>query len=322
MIREHPRFERTPIIFVTGVHVSELDCLRGYEVGAIDYISVPVVPRSCAARWRCWTNCIDDAGSWRHSTAPLRQRAQGLKSSGMRNSGKARRAIGEFENPMALTVVIRTVRDEVGEVIDWEYVEANQNALRVFDRTYDQLVGSRLSVALPERASRLMPLCARTLADGKPQRYKMSAGGTDFVMCLFPMSKDVLVGSGFDITVRVQAEQEIKRLFEHDRAEKEWLTAVLDSMNEEVYFTDTDKKHTYANPAAMRRNLAERSFKAFRLSNLCRSSRSIGLPDMDGYEACRRLRAVFGRGMGIVALTGWGQIVTNSEHLMQVLMRI
>lgn len=32
----------------------------------------------------------------------------------------------------------------------------------------------------------------------------------------------------------------------------------------------------------------------------------IGLPDMDGYEACRRLRAAFGRGISIVALTGWG----------------
>src|ERR1700760_4704026 len=37
-IREHPRFERTPIIFVTGVHVSALHTLRGYEAGAIDYI--------------------------------------------------------------------------------------------------------------------------------------------------------------------------------------------------------------------------------------------------------------------------------------------
>jgi CheY-like chemotaxis protein len=33
----------------------------------------------------------------------------------------------------------------------------------------------------------------------------------------------------------------------------------------------------------------------------------IGLPDMDGYEACRRLRAEFGRDISIVALTGWGQ---------------
>jgi signal transduction histidine kinase len=44
MIHQHPRFESTPIIFVTGVHTSELDRLRGYEVGAVDYVYVPVVP--------------------------------------------------------------------------------------------------------------------------------------------------------------------------------------------------------------------------------------------------------------------------------------
>jgi len=44
LVREHPRMERTPIIFVTAVNVSELDRLKGYELGAIDYIAVPVVP--------------------------------------------------------------------------------------------------------------------------------------------------------------------------------------------------------------------------------------------------------------------------------------
>lgn len=44
MIHEHPRFERTPIIFVTGIHVSELDRLQGYKLGAVDYVSIPVVP--------------------------------------------------------------------------------------------------------------------------------------------------------------------------------------------------------------------------------------------------------------------------------------
>ncbi len=44
LIHEHPRFERTPIIFVTGVHISELDRLKGYKVGAVDYVSIPVVP--------------------------------------------------------------------------------------------------------------------------------------------------------------------------------------------------------------------------------------------------------------------------------------
>ena len=44
LIHDHPRFEKTPIIFVTGVHVSELDRLKGYKVGAVDYVSIPVVP--------------------------------------------------------------------------------------------------------------------------------------------------------------------------------------------------------------------------------------------------------------------------------------
>jgi signal transduction histidine kinase len=44
LIHDHPRFERTPIIFVTGVHMSELDRLKGYKLGAVDYVSIPVVP--------------------------------------------------------------------------------------------------------------------------------------------------------------------------------------------------------------------------------------------------------------------------------------
>jgi signal transduction histidine kinase len=45
LIHQHPRFEGTPIIFVTGVHLSELDRLKGYELGAVDYVYVPVVPQ-------------------------------------------------------------------------------------------------------------------------------------------------------------------------------------------------------------------------------------------------------------------------------------
>src|SRR5213082_3342385 len=44
LIHDHPRFEKTPIIFVTGVHDSEFDRLKGYKLGAVDYVSIPVVP--------------------------------------------------------------------------------------------------------------------------------------------------------------------------------------------------------------------------------------------------------------------------------------
>src|SRR5688572_30669509 len=44
LIHQHPRHERTPIIFVTGVHVTDLDRLRGYTLGAFDYVYIPVIP--------------------------------------------------------------------------------------------------------------------------------------------------------------------------------------------------------------------------------------------------------------------------------------
>jgi two-component sensor histidine kinase/CheY-like chemotaxis protein len=44
LIHQHPRFERTPIVFVTAAQASTLDRLKGYRLGAVDYVEVPVVP--------------------------------------------------------------------------------------------------------------------------------------------------------------------------------------------------------------------------------------------------------------------------------------
>jgi PAS domain S-box-containing protein len=44
LIRQHPRFQKTAIIFISGVHLTDSDKIQGYRSGAVDYISVPVVP--------------------------------------------------------------------------------------------------------------------------------------------------------------------------------------------------------------------------------------------------------------------------------------
>ena len=50
MIREHPRFQRIAIIFISAIHVTETDYLRGYNAGAVDYVPVPVVPEVLRAK--------------------------------------------------------------------------------------------------------------------------------------------------------------------------------------------------------------------------------------------------------------------------------
>jgi signal transduction histidine kinase len=44
LIHNHPRYQHIPIIFVTGIHVNDLDRLKGYQLGAVDYVSIPIVP--------------------------------------------------------------------------------------------------------------------------------------------------------------------------------------------------------------------------------------------------------------------------------------
>ena len=50
MIREHPRFRDTAIIFISAVLLTDVDRLRGYEMGAVDYVPVPVIPEVLRAK--------------------------------------------------------------------------------------------------------------------------------------------------------------------------------------------------------------------------------------------------------------------------------
>ena len=50
MIREHPRFQKVAIIFISAILLTDVDRLRGYEMGAVDYVPVPVIPEVLRAK--------------------------------------------------------------------------------------------------------------------------------------------------------------------------------------------------------------------------------------------------------------------------------
>jgi len=55
VIRQHPRFQQIPIIFISALLLSDLDRLKGYKAGAVDYISVPVAPELLRAKVSVFT---------------------------------------------------------------------------------------------------------------------------------------------------------------------------------------------------------------------------------------------------------------------------
>jgi len=50
LIRQRPRSELTPIIFVTALASAETDMGRGYDLGAVDFVFAPVVPAIMRAK--------------------------------------------------------------------------------------------------------------------------------------------------------------------------------------------------------------------------------------------------------------------------------
>ncbi|HEY2462536.1 MAG TPA: response regulator [Steroidobacteraceae bacterium] len=76
MIREHPRFQNTAIIFVSAVMMAHLDQLRGYKLGGVDYVPVPVVPELLRAKVRVFVDLYRKTRQLEQFNADLERRVE------------------------------------------------------------------------------------------------------------------------------------------------------------------------------------------------------------------------------------------------------
>jgi len=76
MIRQHPRFQKTAMIFISAIQVSDLDRLRGYEMGAVDYVPVPVIPEVLRAKIRIFAELYRKTRQLERFNAELEDRVR------------------------------------------------------------------------------------------------------------------------------------------------------------------------------------------------------------------------------------------------------
>ena len=74
MIRDHPRFQTTAIIFVSAVMMTYPDQLRGYQLGGVDYVPVPVVPELLRAKVKVFVDLYRKTRQLERFNAQLEQR--------------------------------------------------------------------------------------------------------------------------------------------------------------------------------------------------------------------------------------------------------
>jgi signal transduction histidine kinase len=76
MIRDHPRFQQTAIIFVSAVALTDPDRIKGYNYGAVDYVLVPVVPELLRAKVRVFADLFRKTRQLEFLNAELERRVE------------------------------------------------------------------------------------------------------------------------------------------------------------------------------------------------------------------------------------------------------
>ena len=76
MIRNHPRFQHTAIIFISAVALSDPDRVKGYSYGAVDYVLVPIVPELLLAKVRVFADLFRKTRELELLNAELERRVE------------------------------------------------------------------------------------------------------------------------------------------------------------------------------------------------------------------------------------------------------
>lgn len=158
MIREHPRFQKTAIIFISAIQVSDIDRLRGYEMGAVDYVPVPVVPEVLRAKIKVFSELYRKTRELEQLNAELEDRVRARTAELERST--ARLVESEQRRSMALAAGKMGSWDWDWINGDWMWDEGQYRIFGVEPRRFEVTSANIQKLLHPDDVDNLRKLIA------------------------------------------------------------------------------------------------------------------------------------------------------------------
>lgn len=138
MLRAHPRFALTPIVFVSAIAHSDLDRLRGYASGAVDYVTTPVVPEMLRAKVKMFADIYR-----------RQKELEALKSE--LETRVAERTARLAESEERYRMLVDNANDIVATIdLEGRFTSLNPAVERILGYKPDELVGKSVSSYVPD----------------------------------------------------------------------------------------------------------------------------------------------------------------------------
>jgi PAS domain S-box-containing protein len=147
MIRNHPRFRKTAIILVSGVMIEDVDRLKGYVSGAVDYVSVPIVPEILRAKVSVFADLFRKTGALEQLNQELEQRVEQRTAALSETTEKLARA---YEASHLLASIVESSDDAIiGQSLSGIIRTWNAGAERLYQYKADEMLGRNISELTP-----------------------------------------------------------------------------------------------------------------------------------------------------------------------------
>ena len=205
-VRGMSRLNKIPIIFVSGERISDLDRLKGYEVGAIDYISVPIVPEILRSKVAVLIELFNRREQLEQVNAAAIEAKKSTTAQAAPDGASSAHLRALFDQSPDIIFTLRGERDAAGKLSIWRYVDANASALKLYNRTREQIVGRTVQDTFPDHSARASALCQQALLGGERLQHETTFANRQLLVRMFAVDDECVAVACTDITERKRVE--------------------------------------------------------------------------------------------------------------------